>query len=73
MYRLEKDYGMDGMSAYSRLQEEEFDLERSEAYRASKHQKFVGTGFFDDLLTSISSGQSSVVALVGSTEEEQFN
>ena len=37
-----------------------------------KHQKFVGTGFFDKLMTTISSGRTSVTALDGSTEEEQF-
>jgi isocitrate lyase len=60
------------MAAYARLQEEEFALERQHGYRAVKHQKFVGTGFFDQLLTTISSGHTSVKALDGSTEEEQF-
>jgi isocitrate lyase len=60
------------MAAYSALQEKEFALEREQGYHAVKHQKFVGAGYFDELMTTITSGQTSVAALAGSTEEEQF-
>ncbi|MGE0759426.1 MAG: isocitrate lyase [Pirellulaceae bacterium] len=72
MFQLARGYRDDGMAAYARLQELEFDEERRFGYRAVKHQAFVGTGFFDQLLTSITSGHTSVTALHGSTEEEQF-
>jgi isocitrate lyase len=57
--------------AYSHLQENEFERE-SDGYRAVKHQKFVGTGYFDALVQAISGGEASTMALKGSTEEEQF-
>ena len=72
MFNLALGYRDDGMSAYVKLQEEEFAQERKCGYRGVKHQKFVGTGFFDKLMTTISSGRTSVTALDGSTEEEQF-
>ena len=72
MFNLAREYRDEGMAAYSRLQEEEFDQERENGYRAVKHQKFVGTGFFDKLMTTITNGHTSVTALDGSTEEEQF-
>lgn len=72
MFNLAREYREEDMAAYSRLQEEEFEQERTNGYRAVKHQKFVGTGFFDKLMTSISGGHTSVTALDGSTEEEQF-
>jgi isocitrate lyase len=72
MFNLALAYRNEGMAAYSRLQEEEFARERNHGYRAVKHQKFVGTGFFDKLMTTISSGHTSVTSLDGSTEEEQF-
>ena len=72
MFNLALGYRDDGMSAYVKLQEEEFAQERNCGYRGVKHQKFVGTGFFDKLMTTISSGRTSVTALDGSTEEEQF-
>lgn len=72
MFHLAREYRDAGMSAYSRLQEQEFAEERESGYRAVKHQKFVGTGYFDKLMTTISSGHTSVTALDGSTEEEQF-
>jgi isocitrate lyase len=73
MFNLALGYRDMGMAAYARLQEEEFAQERIHGYRAVKHQKFVGTGFFDKLMTTISSGHTSVTALDGSTEEEQFD
>ena len=72
MYNLARGYKAEGMEAYSRLQDEEFRCEQNNGYRAVKHQKFVGTGFFDKLMTTITSGHTSVTALDGSTEEEQF-
>ena len=72
MFNLALGYRDEGMAAYARLQDEEFAQEREHGYRAVKHQKFVGTGFFDKLMTTISSGHTSVTALDGSTEEEQF-
>ncbi len=73
MFNLALGYRDEGMAAYARLQEEEFAQERKHGYRAVKHQKFVGTGFFDKLMASVSSGHTSVTALDGSTEEEQFD
>jgi isocitrate lyase len=72
MFNLALGYRGEGMTAYARLQDAEFTQERVHGYRAVKHQKFVGTGFFDKLMTTISSGHTSVTALDGSTEEEQF-
>ena len=72
MFNLALDYRDEGMAAYSRLQDQEFDQEKNNNYRAVKHQKFVGTGFFDKLMTTITGGHTSVTALDGSTEEEQF-
>jgi hypothetical protein len=54
------------------LQQREFDLAERHGYGAVKHQRFVGTGYFDAVATVISSGQSSTCALAGSTEAEQF-
>jgi isocitrate lyase len=59
------------MYGYSQLQQREFALE-PEGYRATKHQAFVGTGYFDAVQTVITAGQSSTTALTGSTEQEQF-
>ncbi len=72
MFELAKDYREFGMTAYADLQEREFALE-TEGYRATKHQSFVGTGYFDALTSVITGGSSSVTALRGSTEEEQFD
>lgn len=60
------------MSAYAQLQEGEFAA-ASQGYGAVTHQKFVGTGYFDLLSNVISENTSSVTALKGSTEEEQFH
>ena len=72
MFELALAYKQTGMTAYSRLQEREFERESTSGYRAVKHQAFVGTGYFDALAQAISSGTSSTTALHGSTEEEQF-
>jgi isocitrate lyase len=72
MFELAHAYAQEGMTAYSRLQEHEFALEREHAYSAVKHQSFVGAGYFDEVQMTISAGQASTVALKGSTEEQQF-
>ncbi len=72
LFELAHDYARCGMTAYSRLQEREFDLAKKHGYGAVKHQRFVGTGYFDQVATTIASGQTSICALPGSTEEDQF-
>ena len=72
MFELARGYKESGMTAYARLQEQEFASE-IDGYRATKHQAFVGTGYFDQLTQTISGGASSTTALSGSTEEEQFD
>lgn len=72
MFDLAKSYKKNGMLAYSNFQEVEFKHERDSGYMATTHQKFVGTGYFDRVMNCITDGQSSVGALSGSTEEEQF-
>jgi isocitrate lyase len=71
MFELAKDYGTEDMAAYSRLQQAEFAAER-DGYTATKHQREVGTGYFDEVAQVISGGTSSTVALKESTEAEQF-
>lgn len=71
MFSLAKAYSMAGMTAYANLQAEEFMLE-AEGYTATKHQREVGTGYFDAVANTITSGQSSTLAMKGSTESEQF-
>ncbi len=71
MFDLALDYRDRGMSAYSDLQEREFDLEKR-GYTATRHQREVGTGYFDLVSTIVGGGASSTLALVGSTEAEQF-
>ncbi len=72
MYELARGFRETGMSAYTRLQEKEFSRERHFGYEAVKHQRFVGTGYFDDIQQLITGGTASTLALSGSTEEEQF-
>lgn len=71
MFELAEEYGRTGMAAYSKLQQKEFSREEI-GYTATKHQREVGTGYFDFLKTSICGEESSTLALKGSTEEEQF-
>jgi isocitrate lyase len=71
MYQLAHGYKDRGMAAYSELQQAEFDAEKI-GYTATKHQREVGTGYFDAVSQVISAGNSSTLALHGSTEEEQF-
>lgn len=72
MFSLAADYKERGMTAYSKLQEAEFADEKN-GYTATKHQREVGTGYFDTVSTVISGGTSSTLAYEGSTEKEQFN
>ncbi len=70
-FALARDYNQSGMTAYSSLQNEEFAAE-ADGYTATKHQREVGTGYFDRVLNTISGGTASTGALKGSTEIEQF-
>ena len=72
MFELASAYRTDGMLGYSRMQQREFARE-AEGYRATRHQAFVGTGYFDAVQTTITSGQFSTGAMQGSTEEAQFH
>jgi isocitrate lyase len=71
MFELARGYHEDGMSAYVELQNQEFALE-SDGYTATKHQREVGAGYFDLISQAVSGGESSTLALKGSTEEDQF-
>ena len=71
IFDLAKKYKQYGMEAYSRLQQQEFDSEK-EGYTATKHQREVGTSYFDEVSNTISSGKSSTTAMKDSTEKEQF-
>ena len=72
MFELALSYKNRGMAGYSELQEREFKLQEK-GFRAVKHQNFVGTSFFDEIQTVVTAGQSSVKAMAGSTETEQFH
>ena len=72
MFELSKGYNAEQMTAYVKLQEAEFAAEK-DGYTATKHQREVGTGYFDSVTQVITGGASSVTALTGSTEEEQFD
>jgi len=73
MFELAREYKTLGMTAYSELQEAEFQSEREHQYSAVRHQRFVGTGYFDAVQNVISGGTASTTALAGSTEAEQFH
>ena len=70
-FSLAHDYLTDGMAAFVKLQEREFDAER-DGYSATRHQREVGTAYFDQVLLTITGGLASTGALAGSTEAEQF-
>jgi len=72
MFKLASGYRERGMAAYSELQEAEFEAEAA-GYTATKHQREVGTGYFDEVAKVIAGGESSTTALHGSTEQEQFH
>ncbi|MFC9090497.1 isocitrate lyase [Nocardiopsis dassonvillei] len=71
MFNLAKGYAQNGMTSYVELQEAEFAAE-SQGYTATRHQREVGTGYFDSISTTISP-EASTTALTGSTEEDQFS
>jgi isocitrate lyase len=71
MFELARAYKDEGMAAYSRLQEAEFGSE-AHGYSATRHQREVGTGYFDDVGSVIAGGLTATAALRGSTEEAQF-
>jgi isocitrate lyase len=71
MFELARTYKEEGMTAYSRLQKAEFASEEF-GYTATRHQREVGTGYFDDVANVIAAGQASTTALDGSTENAQF-
>jgi len=71
MFELSQAYKSRGMAGYSELQEREFALQ-SAGFAAVKHQAFVGTTYFDYVQNTVQRGQSSTVAMKGSTEEAQF-
>jgi isocitrate lyase len=71
MFELARGYKAEGMAAYSRLQQAEFASEKH-GYSATRHQREVGTGYFDLVSTTITGGLSSTTALHDSTEAAQF-
>lgn len=71
MFELAYDYRDNGMAAYSKLQQAEFASE-SKGYTATRHQREVGTSYFDEISQIVSGGTSSTTAMKGSTETEQF-
>ena len=71
MFNLAKGYAQNGMTSYVELQEAEFAAE-AQGYTATRHQREVGTGYFDEISTTISP-EASTTALTGSTEEDQFS
>jgi isocitrate lyase len=73
MFDLARRYATEGMAAYAELQKQEFDLSEHAGYSAVRHQRFVGTGYFDEVAQAIANGQSSTCALAESTEADQFH
>ncbi|APR85285.1 Isocitrate lyase [Minicystis rosea] len=71
MFELAREYGKRGMSAYSELQQKEFKAEEN-GYTATRHQREVGTGYFDQVAQVVSGGLASTLALAESTEAAQF-
>ena len=71
VFELAEQYKSKGMTAYSKIQQQEFAREK-DGYTSAKHQREVGTSYFDAVSNTISSGKSSTTAMKGSTESEQF-
>ena len=71
MFTLANEYRDGGMAAYSKLQEKEFEAEKL-GYEATRHQEFVGTGYFDAVTEIASQGQANTLSMDGSTEKSQF-
>jgi isocitrate lyase len=72
MFELAHAYEKEGMTAYARFQNKEFEHEKGSGYMATTHQRFVGTSYFDVIAEKIVGTNLSTAALVGSTEEQQF-
>ena len=72
MFELARDYANAAWRRTRRLQQAEFAREAEAGYHAVKHQRFVGTGYFDQVAQCVAAGKASTTALTGSTEEEQF-
>jgi isocitrate lyase len=72
MFDLARNYKERGMDAYSELQQAEFAAEEH-GYTATKHQREVGAGYFDEVAQIVAGGSASTTALTGSTEEAQFD
>jgi isocitrate lyase len=72
MFELAHGYRADAMTSYVSLQDREFALEES-GYTATRHQREVGAGYFDEVMQAVTGGLSSTLALTGSTEEQQFH
>jgi isocitrate lyase len=72
MFQLARGYRERGMAAYAELQAEELAAE-PQGYTATRHQREVGAGYFDDVTQTLSGGEASTTALTGSTEEAQFH
>jgi isocitrate lyase len=72
MFRLASEYSRDGMLAYAGLQDDEFAASRESSYSAVRHQRFVGTGYFDEVQQIVAGGEVSTSALGESTETAQF-
>ncbi len=72
MFELARGYKAQHMTAYVALQQAEFAAEGA-GYTATKHQREVGAGYFDAVTQTVSGGTSSITALSGSTEEQQFS
>ncbi|MBL8062933.1 MAG: isocitrate lyase [Anaerolineales bacterium] len=73
MFDLAHGYARNGMGAFVKVQEREFEMEKTMGFRAVKHQAFVGAGYFDAVQTTVTGGEISTGAMKGSTEEEQFH
>lgn len=72
MYDLAWNYARSGMTAFVKVQEREFEMEREMGFRAIRHQSFVGAGYFDQVQVTVTGGDVSTTAMKGSTEEQQF-
>ena len=73
MFELAHGYSRQGMTAFVRVQQREFEMEKDWGFKAIKHQSFVGAGYFDLVQTTVTGGEVSTAALKGSTEEQQFH
>ena len=72
MFELAHGYAREGMTAFVKVQEREFEMEKTMGFRAVKHQSFVGAGYFDAVQVTVTGSEVSTSAMKGSTEEQQF-